>query len=264
MASSTSARFGLCLTTALVLALASPTTILATDTFVDAVERGHAADAWRAHQAFQADLTVTFGGNTMLEGTMTTDIDMRGVRIDLADGTELVWDGQNAWTAPEDAAFAGGRFHLLTWPYFLAAPYKLRDPGSHLESLGDAPFRGDETLPAVRLRFDQGVGDSPDDWYVVYRDPKENRIRAMAYIVTFGTELDAAEADPHAIVYGDVQRVGGVPVPMSWTFFDWSAEGGVGSNQLGRVELRNARFVTPSSETFAQPANARAEQVPGS
>ena len=36
------------------------------------------------------------------------------------------------------------------------------------------------------------TGDAPRDWYILYRDPQSDRLRAMAYIVTYGK----APSDP--------------------------------------------------------------------
>lgn len=232
--------------------------------FAAAIEGAHGADAWHAQEAFQAEIAVSFGGNQVLAGTLITDTAIGGVRIVAGDGTVLVWDGAEAWVSPAGAAFQGARFHLLTWPYFLAAPYKLRDPGSHLADLGATPYRDGATMPAARLTFEAGVGDTPDDWYVVYRDPASERLAAMAYIVTYGKDLATAEGDPHAITYDGFETVGGVPIPTRWTFWSWSAETGIHGEPIGAVTLTDPRFIAAPEDAFTRPADARADALPGS
>jgi hypothetical protein len=100
--------------------------------------------------------------------------------------------------APASAKLERARFHLLTWPYFAALPMKLADPGAHLQLLGERSLRG-KVYQAVRLTFDPGVGDTPEDWYVLYRDPSSGRLAAAAYIVTYGKSATAASKEPHAI-----------------------------------------------------------------
>ncbi|MCA9774142.1 MAG: hypothetical protein KC466_17125, partial [Myxococcales bacterium] len=138
--------------------------------FAGPIERAHGMDRWRAAEAVRTELTVVFGGKQSLAGTLLFETKGARSRIDTVDGATLVFDGAEAWVTPADAAVPRARFHLLTWPYFLAAPMKLRDPGTTLTDRG-AMLMGGERLPAATLTFGAGVGDTPDDWYVAYRDP---------------------------------------------------------------------------------------------
>jgi hypothetical protein len=246
----------------LALALALPIAGTASaETFARAIEEAHGAAAWDTHAALETSLRVEFGGNTILEGTMLTDTPVARTRLELADGTVLLFDGREAWIAPPESTFEGARFHVLTWPYFLAAPMKLDDPGTHLEPLGRRPFRDAQELEAARLTFDPGVGDTPDDWYVLYRGD-DGRLAGMAYIVTFGKTVTAAEEEPHAIVYDGWVEVGGVHMPTEWTFHQWSEERGVYGDPIGRVELAGPRFVEPPAAAFAPPPRARLTPLP--
>lgn len=233
----------------------------AADDFAGKIEKAH-GNAWETQAAFSTDIVVNFGGNTMIDGQMITDTPAGRSRFELKDGTVLVFDGQDAWTSPEDSAFQGARFHVLTWPYFLAAPWKLDDPGTHLKDLGKQPYKNGEKLKAARLTFDSGIGDSPDDWYVVYRNDK-NQLAGMAYIVTFGTDVAEAEKEPHAITYHDFKKVDGVMIPTRWEFWNWSAEKGIFGDPIGEVTLKNPRFVNTDGKTFANPGNSRREDAPG-
>lgn len=252
---------------ALSLSLSSLTTAspalaadFATD-FARAIEKTHGIDAWRSQSALETDITVEFGGNQMIDGKLLMDPSGGHVRIELKSGTVMVFDGRNAWVAPADTSFQGARFHILTWSYFLAAPMKLRDPGTRLEDLGKSPLRDGKKLKAARLTFGADVGDTPDDWYVVYRDAKK-RLAAMAYIVTFGKSVDDAEKEPHAITYGDYKTIDGVAVPHHWQFWNWTAENGIHGDAIGEVKLSGFRFVKPAADAFKQPKNARRADLP--
>ena len=241
---------------------AEPAAAAAIPPFAAAVEAAHGAGAWRAHGAFAADVELFFGGQQVFDGTITFTPDAARTRTErAADGAVLVFDGTTAWVSPADAEWPMARFHALTWPYFAAAPFKLADPGTHLEPLGERDLFG-VAHEATRLTFDPGVGDSPDDWYVLYRDPETGRLAAMAYVVTLGRTLEEAEQEPHAIVYGDYVAVEGAQVPTLWQFHNWSAEAGVHGDPLGRLELSNPRFVEPGPETFTAPEGAREEGPP--
>lgn len=245
--------------TALALGLSS---VALAGGFADPIETAHKADVWRANPAIQTDITVEFGGTQMIDGTLLTDVAGGHVRIDLENGTSFVFDGSTAWTSPADSEVQGGRFHVLTWSYFLLAPLKLQDDGTHLEDLGKQPYRDGKKLPAARLTFGDNVGDTPDDWYVLYRD-RQDRLVSMAYIVTFGKDTAAAEKEPHAITYESFEVVDGAPVPVHWKFWNWTAEGGIHGDPIGEVKLSNPRFVTPAADAFTAGKDAREEALPG-
>lgn len=230
--------------------------------FAAAVEAAHHSAGWRAHQAFAADMTLEFGGDTAFEGRLITAPDAAHTRTTRADDDAvLVFDGDTAWVSPAAAEWSDARFHALTWPYFLAAPHKLADPGTNLEPLGTKPL-GDVEHETARLTFDAGVGDAPDDWYVVYRDPASDRVAAMAYIVTFDTPAEEAEQEPHAIVYRDYTDVDGVPIPTTWEFYNWNEEEGVHGDPIGRITVSDPRFVPADEGTFSAPEGARKAGMP--
>jgi hypothetical protein len=233
--------------------------------FTAPIEQAHADSVWQQKEALSAGLAVRFGGRTSLKGRMLMATDMGRVRMELGGDTVAVFDGSTAWVAPDSAALPRARFHLLTWPYFAAAPHKLRDPGTRLEERGEMPVQhaavADTAMPAARLTFDPGTGDSPDDWYMLYRDPQSGRLAAMGYVVTYG-HATAEEATPHAVTYGGYQDVEGVPVPTEWTFYNWSEARGPHGEPIGQVLLQNPRFTTPPDSAFTRPPHAVRSSMP--
>ncbi len=231
--------------------------------FVAPIERAHSADTWPQKEALRSGIVVRFGGNVILEGRMLTTPSMSRTRLDLGSGPIAIWDGADVWVAPADAEFPRARFHALTWPYFLLAPIKLRDPGARVAPLGERELRG-TILETAKLSFDSGVGDTPDDWYVLYRSPESGRLAAMAYIVTFGTSLEEAEKEPHAVTYDEYADVEGVPIPTQWTFWMWSEEQGIHGEPIGEVTLQDPEFVSSPEDAFSLPEGARKEELPTS
>jgi len=210
----------------------------------------------------EGDLDISFGGNPMLSASMLYEHHTGQVRLDVRDTAILFFDGQRAWISPASAEVPQARFHLLTWPYFLAAPFKLRDSGSRLDTTGLRPLDGRQCETAL-LTFDAGVGDSPDDWYVVYEDPETGLMAAMAYIVTYGgVTAQKAEGEPHAIVYHDYTAIDGVMLSQRWTFHHWSAQTGPHGDPIGEATLRNLRFVEPGERAFAVPAGVKEDRLP--
>jgi hypothetical protein len=194
---------------------------------------------------------------------MLMKTDMSRTRFERADGAVAIWDGSDAWVAPASADFPRARFHVLTWPYFLSAPMKLTDPGTYLEPLGRRELQG-ETYTAAKLTFGPGVGDTPDDWYILYRDDVTNRLHAMAYVVTYGKTLDEAEAEPHAITYDVFEEIEGVQLATRWTFWLWSEAEGIHGEPIGSVALDDVEFVEPPADAFDVPEGAAKQELPGS
>ncbi|MFQ5742578.1 MAG: hypothetical protein ACE5HV_03190 [Acidobacteriota bacterium] len=230
--------------------------------FAGAIEAAQGLEAWRAHPAIGADIVVTFRGNTSLDGRLVFKTDMGGSRVELADGTVAVFDGTDAWVSPASSSFQRARFHLLTWPYFFAVPMKLHDPGTHLEPTGEMQLQG-QTYDTAKLTFGAGVGDSPDDWYVLFRDRETNFLHAMGFIVTYSKSVEEAEASPEAITYHDYTDVDGVRIPSRWKLWRWSPQGGIEGDPIGEVELSGVRFLEPGPETFARPPDSRRAGLPG-
>ena len=233
------------------------------DELAERVGRALSIDVWWTKAAIEADITIELGGATMLDGRMLFELHGQGrSRIELTDGTLMVFDGREAWVSPAASEVPMARFHLLTWSYFLAAPMKLRDPGTHLESLGRMELQG-RSYETVKLTFDTGVGDAPDDWYICYVDPATDRLRAMAYIVTYGKPRAEAEKEPHIITYHGERVIDGEVLPLRWHFWHWNAEQGAHGKMIGRALLRNAQFVDPLPDAFTKPENARNDPLPG-
>lgn len=231
--------------------------------FVEPIERAQGASAWRAHDGLSADITVQFGGQTVLDAHLLMTTSLSKTRLTRGDGTVAIWDGSTAWVSPASATFPRARFHVLTWPYFLSAFTKLTDPGTYLEPLGEKELQG-ETYTAAKLTFGPGIGDTPEDWYVLYRDDATDRLHAMAYVVTYGKSLEEAEAEPHAITYDRFEDVEGAQIPVEWTFWLWSEEEGIHGEPIGSATLGNVAFVEPPENAFEVPEGAAEQELPSS
>jgi len=226
------------------------------------IEQAHGLEAWQKKSALQCDLQITFGDKVISQSQLIFTTDGHHVRMDRNDKTILIWDGKEAWITPEKAQEKMARFELLTWSYFIAAPFKLTDPGTHLEPMEQTPLQ-EKLCHRARLTFDQGIGDAPEDWYIIYQDPDSKRLRAMAYIVTYGMGKEKAEKDPHAIVYKDFVTHKGVTLATHWEFFAWSKDEGLGQ-KIGSAQLKNLRFVQPSTNMFTPQKSKRIDPLPSS
>jgi hypothetical protein len=231
------------------------------ETFAGKVEKAHGANSWRSAEAVKTDIAINFGGKLRLEGEMLSNTEASKSHFKLKNGSEIVFDGTTAWLSPADDERQRARFDALTWPYFLAAPFKLNDPGTQIEELGQKSLFG-KVYETAKLTFSAGVGDSPDDWYILYRDPESSVLKAMAYIVTYGSASKKKEKEPHVIVYDAFEEVGGVKLATDWKFYNWSEDKGAFGEVIGFATLKNLSFEQLSSDAFAKPENAREDALP--
>lgn len=231
--------------------------------FADNIEQAHGMKVWQKMKAVEADMVLKFGGNEALNCKLIYDMHTSKVRMELKDGTILVFDGEHAWVSPSESKMRMARFHLLTWSYFLAAPFKLRDPGTHLESSGPLPINNILSSTA-KLTFDKGVGDAPDDWYIVYPQLETHQLAALAYIISYGKDVKEAEKQPHAIVFHEYKDIEGVKLSTFWTMHHWSKTEGPHGDPMGTVRLSNIKFIRPDKDRFTKPDDAREDKLPDS
>ncbi|WP_124981527.1 heat-shock protein Hsp90 [Nonlabens xiamenensis] len=228
--------------------------------FTAAIEKAHKKMDFMQKDALVYDLKVVFGGNTLLEGTTTMRTDGSQIRIDKKDGSQIFYKEGNVYGSSPEAIDPMARFHILTWSYFLTAPFKFNDPGTQWSNEKKLAW-GESEVPTAKLQFKSGTGDAPDDWYIVYKDESSGQLLGMAYIVTYGKSLEEAEEEPHAIKYEDYELVDGVPLSTRWSFHMWNEEDGY-TEPIGEVNLENIKFVSASTVDFTMPQNAQTIPLP--
>ncbi len=213
--------------------------------YVSTVTEAHQLGKFSSKKVLQADLQLFFRGNERLNATLTLTTDSRRGKITLKDGKEIYINDNIVKASPEFDKPLSVRFDAYTWSYFLLLPYKLTDEGTKYSSFTSDSLNNEKYL-TQKLSFGSGVGDAPDDWYILYADEKTKLLTAAAYIVTKGKNIEEAEKEPHAIKYEDYITVDGIPFASKWTFWDWSEKEGL-SNQLGNANITNIKFIDDAS-----------------
>lgn len=230
--------------------------------FTAAIEMAHKKDAFLDKDAVQYDFSVAFGGNTIFEGVITQETDGSMIHMMKKDGSIIVFDGAKVFASNEaDLTNPMTRFHIFTWPYFFSMPYKLNDAGTIWDD-EKAMTWGDTAFPTARLSFENGVGDTSEDWYEVYKNPETNFLAGVAYIVSYGKGVEAAEKEPHAAKYNELTMVDDVPFATNWSFHNWNPEDGY-TNQIGLATIKNIQFVNKEGSFYAQPDGAGEVAMPG-
>lgn len=188
-----------------------------------------------------------FGGKEILNGTLSFETNGGRTRLDLDSGV-IVFDGKTVFVSPASATIPRSRFHSLTWSWFLAAPFKIAGTGTNLSSFKEKSLPNGRFLTS-RQTFESGEGDTPDDWYQLYVDPKNHLLKQMAYIVTYGKSLEEAEKKVSVIQYDDYIKLEGASVSTRWTFNYFSLNEGVLA-QKGVGTISNLKFLNADSNLF--------------
>lgn len=212
--------------------------------FVSAIEQAHKKNIYSKQKATQFDAVISFGGNERLNGKFTLTNDSQHGKIELQSGEGILFIKDKVYASSSlDASKV--RFDAYTWSYFFQFPYKLSDGGTVWADY-TSETAGYNTK---KLNFVSGTGDAPDDWYVVYTDPKTELIHHAAYIVTAHGGKEEAEKNPHAIEFSNYTEVDGIPFAQQWTFKNWNVTTGLGSD-IGKTTLSNITFVNSIEDTF--------------
>lgn len=164
------------------------------------------------------------------------DLKTRKVLIE-GDGYRLGFDGDQVWVENPKALGTPAEFYYATPYYFSLVPFVFTDPGTIFEDQGLVTFK-DTEYHSVKVTYESGTGDTPEDYYILYLDTESFRVKMMSYIVSFpafrqGKQVE--ELEPHVIYYRDFQEVEGLLMPQSVAFYNWN-QGAVDLEQEPRGE----------------------------
>lgn len=135
------------------------------------------------------------------------------------------WDGQQAWALPDTSKIPfDARFWALTPYYFVGIPFVLADEGVYLEEAGQDNLEG-ITYDLVKVTFGEGVGDAPDDYYVIYLHPESHLVGAYRYVVSYPAYFPEGGHTPEKIMVLDgKQVVEEIVFPEGYRTFMWKDE----------------------------------------
>lgn len=152
------------------------------------------------------------------------DLHSGKVRIDDAGtGWVQVWDGSEAWSEPPDAPLdVPARFATRTEHYWFCVPWKLADEGARLELLDDEERDG-RRFRRVKVTYGEGVGDSPQDWYIYYFSADSGLLERAVFTVTFfGPDPGQGGFTPYYGEWIDPVGAGGLKIPSRRRFGPWN------------------------------------------
>lgn len=182
----------------------------------------------------------------------------RAVHFPPADTTQAFgFDGEQAWSMTGGAVRdMNPRFWSLTPYYFVGLPFVLADEGIHFTQLPDRELNG-RMYHLVRVSFGEGIGDAPDDYYVLYLNPNTGQLDALRYIVSYpGYFPDGGHAPEKLMVITGKTTVDGITLPTGYDTFWWND--GTPGEKITDIKVHHYAYHTDLPDTFFdRPAGAR-------
>lgn len=162
------------------------------------------------------------------------------------------WDGENAWVKTKDStAFKYNlRFWALTPLYLAAQPLVLDGEGVNLELLPKVVYK-DKPQEVVKVTFDSGIGDAPDDYYILYMDEETHLLSALRYIVSYPGYFPNGGNNPEKIMeLVSRKTVEGVNLPTKFYTY-WSTDDGQPKGEpITSIEISDIKFQKQLEEGF--------------
>lgn len=172
------------------------------------------------------------------------------------------WTGEQAWyVSQDDKLDINPRFWSLTPYYFIAMPFVLADPGVNLEYL-ERQTLGDEEFDVVKATFGEGVGDAPDDYYIVYFDTETRHVHGLRYIVSYkGFFPDGGHSPEKFMRYEGRQRVEGITLAKNFPTYKWNKDEGTIGEKVTAIEMSEVEFKPDvKKEYFEVPDEAKIQE----
>jgi hypothetical protein len=130
-------------------------------------KRTHVWDKWTGDYRMQADTTLVIMNINTKQGRVWE----KGIEVtDPARRDPILRDGMSIW---------------INDSYWLVMPYKLKDTGVTLGYAGERPTEDGRAADALELTF-AGVGDTPENKYLVWVDRETGLVTQWAYFEKAG------------------------------------------------------------------------------
>ncbi|AUP80864.1 DUF6503 family protein [Flavivirga eckloniae] len=208
-------------------------------------------DAWNKMQSLVFTMPKSSG-----DEITTTDLKDRRSLIEMPKHT-LGFNGKDVWLHSKDTTTYKGynaRFYYNLMFYFYAMPFILADDGIIYNEAKPLEFEG-KTYPGIKIAYESGVGESPDDEYVLYYDPETYKMTWLSYTVTFFSKEKSKTFK--FIKYSNWQTVEGLLLPETLTWYKYENNLPTTPHDEG-VKFTNIKLSTekPSDDLFKVPENA--------
>jgi hypothetical protein len=170
----------------------------------------------------------------------------KAVHQDVLDNDDTFgWDGENAWLHRNDTLQFpyDVRFWALTPYYFLGQPFIFDGDGVKIEKIADDTLSG-VVYDAVKITFEAGTGDAPDDYYINLYDKETHLLNALKYIVSYPSYFkDGGHSPEKTMVLFDQVEVDGIKLPTRYETYKLSEVKGELGEKVTDVQVSQISFL---------------------
>lgn len=207
-------------------------------------------DTWNSMQSL-AYTQIKEGGDV----STITNLKNRNIVVDMPDHT-IGSNGSDVWlNSKNDKAFKGKpRFFYNLMFYFYAMPFVLADDGIIYGDADPLTFEG-VTFPGIKISYQNGVGESSGDDYVLYYNPETYKMEWLGYTVTFFSNEKSSEL--HFRRYTAWQNVNGLE--LTEAMVGYKSEKNVPTEAGREDKFANVKISNeaPDSNLFEVPETAK-------
>jgi hypothetical protein len=164
-------------------------------------------------------------------------------------------DANGVWLLRHDLGYEGNPvfYHNLMF-YFYAMPFIIADPGTNYTAVEPTELDG-KMYNGFKISYNDGVGDSPEDEYILYFEPTTNKMAWLAYTVTFKDQKKSD--DWHYIKYDKWQEVNGLLLPEKMVWYNVENGKPKGKKMDIKLDKVTATETRLDASVFAKPDEAQ-------
>lgn len=205
-------------------------------------------DTWNAMKGLVFEMQIPEG-----KEVTTTDLKNRKSLIE-TDKFKIGFNGEKVWLKQDSLIYKGNpKFYYNLMFYFYAMPFVLADDGIIYEDVEPLIFEEKE-YSGIKISYQSGVGESPDDEYILYYNPETYTMEWLAYTVTYFTKEKSKEF--HFIKYSNWQTVEDLLLPETLTWYNY--ENNLPTTKRNDLKFTNIKLtkVRPEATIFDVPEGA--------
>ncbi|MEO0340372.1 MAG: DUF6503 family protein [Bacteroidota bacterium] len=216
--------------------------------FTKVLEAHGGLEQWEKMQTLTFDRANSAGNEKIF-----VDLKSRHDKIE-APSFKMGYDGTQYWVEADTSFKRNPIFYHNLMFYFYAMPFVLADEGINYREV--EPLVVDSvSYPGIAMTFNDGVGSSPKDDYIVYYNPDTYQMEWLGYTATYYSQEKSSKFS--YIRYPKWQSFSGVNLPTELTWYH--TEEGKVTEPRNNVMFENIQLAEmPYSEgTLAMPAGAK-------
>lgn len=164
-------------------------------------------------------------------------------------------DATGVWLLNNNSAYEGNPvfYHNLMF-YFYAMPFIIADPGTNYVAVEPTELDG-KMYNGYKVSYNENVGDSPEDEYILYFDKETHKMTWLGYTVTFKDQ--EKNENWKFIKYDKWQDVNGLLLPEKLTFFNVEEGKPKGKKRDIKFDKITSTETMLDASVFAKPEEAK-------